>query len=140
MDIRFEFAAGPRILRAVFEGRLDDASLRHAYRELRRYVRATDPAIGIWDLSGVTEFEVTSDTVRDLGRSQPAFAPASAPRFIVASSDIAYGSARMFQSTGDESRPHLYVLRSLKEVYERLKIAPPNYEPVAPPEDEKPHG
>jgi hypothetical protein len=135
MDIRFEFAAGPRILRAVFEGRLDDASLRHAYRELKRYVRATDPAVGIWDLSGVTEFEVTSDTVRDLGRSQPAFAPVSAPRFIVASSDLAYGSARMFQSIGDESRPHLHVVRSVEDVYARLKIAPPKYEPVAPPTD-----
>jgi hypothetical protein len=134
MNLRFEFAAGPRVLRAVFEGVLDDAAVRHAYRELKRYVRATDPAAGIWDMSGVTAFEVTSETVRELGRSQPALPQPAVPRFIVAPSDQAFGIARMFQEVGDAMRPQLYVVRSLQEVYERMKIAPPQYGPVAPPE------
>ncbi len=136
--MRFEFAAGPRILRVTFEGVLDDAALRHAYREVKRYGRASHPAIGIWDMSGVTEFHASSETVRDLGRAQPALPEAELPRFLVAPSDEAFGMGRMFQSIGDQSRPHLYVVRSLGEVYAQLKIEPPEYENVPPPEDEKP--
>ena len=47
MPLRFEFAAGPRVLHVTFEGVLDDASLRKAYHEVKRYTRATDPAIGM---------------------------------------------------------------------------------------------
>jgi hypothetical protein len=133
MGLYFEFAAGPRVLRAVFEGVLDDAALRHAYRELKRYVRATEPAAGIWDMSGVTAFEATSETVRNLGRSQPALPDPALARFIVAPNDHIFGMARMFQGIGEVTRPELYVVRSLQEVYERLGIAPPGYEPVPPP-------
>jgi len=130
MPVRFEFAAGPRVLRAVFEGVLDDAELRHAYFELKRYVGATHPAIGVWDLSGVTAFEVSPETVRELGRSQPALREPSLPRFIVAPSAHLFGMARMFQEIGDASRPQLYVVRSLQEVYDKVKMVPPKYEPV----------
>ncbi len=133
MNLRFEFAAGPRVLRGIFEGVLDDAELRRAYHEVRRYVRATDPAIGVWDMSGVTSFEVATETVRDLGRTQPAMSPVTAPRFIVAPSELVFGMARMFPEIGDASRPQLYVVRSLQEVYDQMKIAAPKYESVPPP-------
>src|SRR3954468_1965339 len=139
MSVRFEFAAGPRVLHVTFEGALDDASLRHAYKEVKRYVRATNPAIGIWDMSGVTEFHASSDTVRDLGRSQPALPQPELPRFLVAPSDQTYGMARMFQGVGAAMRPQLHVVRSLQEVYDEMKIAPPKYEPVPPPAEEKAH-
>jgi hypothetical protein len=133
MKLRFEFAAGPRVLRAVFEGVLDDKGLRHAYQELKRYVRATDPAVGIWDMSGVTELAITSETVRELGRAQPALPQPEVPRFIVTPTDHAFGMARMFQEIGDATRPQLKVVRSLQEVYDQVGIAPPGYEPVPPP-------
>ena len=135
MHLRFEFAAGPRVLRGILEGVLDDDAMRHAYEQVKRYVRATEPEAGIWDMTGVTEFAVSPGTIRDIGRTPPAFGPVTAPRFIVAPSDLAFGMARIFQAVGDESRPHLQVVRSLEEVYEQLKIAPPKYEPVPPPAD-----
>jgi hypothetical protein len=130
MKVRFEFAPGPRVLRGVFEGVLDDAALRQGYSDARRYIAATDPAAGIWDLSGVSSFEITPDTVRDLARTQPAMGVVTAPRFVVVPSDLAFGMARMFQEIGDATRPQLFVVRSLEEAYQRLKIAPPKYEPV----------
>ena len=135
MHVRFEFALGPRVLRVSFEGVLDDAALRKAYYEVKRYVRATNPAIGIWDMSGVTEFHASSKTVRDLGRAQPALPQPDVPRFIVAPSDQTFGMARMFQGVGDATRPQLNVVRSLEEAYDQLKIAPPKYEPIPPLQD-----
>ena len=139
MPVRFEFAAGPRVLHVTFEGVLDDASLRKAYYEVKRYTRATDPAVGIWDMSAVTEFQASSDTVRDLGRSRPALPQPERPRFLVAPSEETYGMARMFQGVGEVTRPQLHVVRSLQAVYDELKIAAPKYEPVPPPEEEKAH-
>src|SRR3954467_9845051 len=107
MHVRFEFAAGPRVLRAVFEGVLDDRGLRDAYSKLEQYARATDAAVGIWDMAGVTDFKVHSDTVRELGRLQPAMPEPALPRFIVAPTDHLFGMARMFQGVGDATRPQL---------------------------------
>jgi len=136
MSLRFEFAPGPRVLRAVFEGVLDDEGIRHAYEQVRRYVRAIEPAIGIWDMSGVSSLKVSPDIIREIGRTPPSMGPVTAPRCIVAPSDLVFGMARMFQAIGDANRPQLHVVRSLQEAYELLKIAAPTYEPVPPPAED----
>ena len=36
----------------------------------------------------------------------------------------------MFQTVGDETRPLLFVMRSLDEAYTHAKLSPPVYKPI----------
>src|SRR5712692_7035780 len=72
MGFRFEFDPVNKILLALSEGRLTDESLGELYVAIRKYSTTTDARAGIWDLSSITEFAVTSDFVRKLAEKEPA--------------------------------------------------------------------
>src|ERR1022692_2183567 len=66
-----DFDVSNNILRVTLEGQLTDAILLEAYATAARYVTAHAPCYGIFDASGVTKFEVSSNAVRELARSSP---------------------------------------------------------------------
>ena len=71
------------------------------------------------DASGVTAFDVPSDDVRELASRESPF-HARAKRVLVAPQDLVFGLGRMFQTFGNEQRPHFVVVRTLDEAYRRL--------------------
>jgi glycine cleavage system aminomethyltransferase T len=112
------------------EGRVTDELIMKYYGEVGKYVQRTNPRAGIFDMSNVTSWEVSNETVRSLARSLPAMVDSSLPRIIVAPAAHLFGTARMFQMLGEETRPELRVCRTLDETYKSLGISAPKYEPL----------
>jgi hypothetical protein len=131
MGFRFEFDPVNKILLARSEGRLTDESLAELYQAIRKYATVTDARAGIWDLSSVSEFAVTSEFVRELAGQEPAMPDANnRPRFIVAPNTLEFGLSRMFQILGESTRPLLKVVHTLDEALAALGTPSPHFEPL----------
>lgn len=131
MSYHFEFAHEDRILRCRFDGQVTDELLGKYYAQVGQMVAQTKARAAILDLSEVTSWEVSNELVRSLARSLPALVDASLPRFIVAPTTHLFGTARMFQILGEDTRPELRVFRTLDEAYAAFGVASPKYEPIA---------
>lgn len=131
MGYRFEFDSVNRILLARFEGRLTNESAAEFHDALGRSWRATEPRAGIWDLSGVTHFAAASEFLRTLAKRKPITPGLTAhDRYIVVPVTAGYGLMRMFQISGEFSRPLLHVVRTVDEALTALGITSPNFEPL----------
>jgi hypothetical protein len=126
----FEFDSTNRILRCRFEGRITDEDLKDYYRLLQQYDAQVAPLAGILDMSGVTTFGVSPQTIRELADLPPAFADASRPRCIVATSPEIFGLARMFELHGESTRPNLHVVRTQNEAFAILAVRDPEFEAI----------
>jgi hypothetical protein len=96
------------------------------------YDARTAPRAGILDMSAVTSFEVSPQTVRELAKSPPAMPDPSRPRFVVAASPQIFGMARMFELQGQATRPNLHVVRTQEEVWAVLGVRQPKFKPIQP--------
>jgi hypothetical protein len=131
MPYRFEFDPVNRILLARFEGQLTNESAAEYYDALGANWRATSPRAGIWELSGVTGFTVTSDFLRTLAKRKPVTPGlTNHPRFIVVPVTAGYGLMRMFQIVGESSRPLLHVVRTVDEALTALDVKSPQFQPL----------
>jgi hypothetical protein len=84
------------------------------------------PCRGILDFSNVTDFEVSSEAIRRVAASPPAF-PAGYMRVLVIPHDLIYGMARMFQILGEKTRPDLQVVRTMDEAFRLLQVKTPEF-------------
>ena len=131
MGFRFEFDSVNKILLVRVEGPLTDQSLADCYAAIREYSVATDARMGIFELSGVTRYDVSSEFIRQLARREPAMPDATQRlRIIVIEDTAGYGLARMFQILGEQARPKLQVVRSLDAALAVLGIQSPHFEPL----------
>jgi len=130
MPYRFEFDGINRILRGRFEGQMDDSSLVAFYADIVKHVAKTDPRFVIHDLSGVVTLNISVSVVHVLANSQPAVRDPAIPRYIVAPSAYLFGMSRMFQLAGEKTRPTLYVVSSIDEVFKHLGITEPTFAAV----------
>ena len=131
MGFRFEFDHANRILLVRIEGQLTDELLAECYRAIRERSVATDARMGIFDMSPVTEFSVSSELVRQLARSEPAMPDAGERiRIIAVENTIGFGLARMFQIVGEKDRPKLHVVRTLNDALAALGVQSPHFEPL----------
>jgi len=130
MPYYFEFDSVNRIVRGRFEGRITDELLREYYGLAGEYFERTGARSGITDFSEVTSFEVSPQFIRELAGSPPAILDQVLPRFIVAPSPGIFGMARMFELAGQDTRPNLHVVRTMKEVCVILGITDTKFEPV----------
>jgi hypothetical protein len=126
----FEFDPENRILRGRLEGPVTDELLKEYYDLAGEYFARTAASAGIADFSAVTSFEVSPQTIRDLASLPPAIFDPEIPRFIIAASPGIFGMARMFELAGQDTRPNLHVVRSMKQVCVILGITDPKFEPV----------
>lgn len=74
----------------------------------------------ITDFTQVTHFDISSDQIRLVAESKSPLEKAR--RVMVAPSDVAYGTSRMFQMLAGRTRPNISVVRSLDEAYKTLGI------------------
>lgn len=125
----FDFASSQGILRCRLEGDITNESLKECYEAAGALAVQIDPKVGIMDFSNANSLNVSAETVRDLANRAPGM-PKARPRFLVAPSHSLYGLARMFQQYGNETRPEVYVVRSVDEVYAILGVLEPHFEPV----------
>jgi len=125
-----DFDATNNILRGTLDGRMTGAILLNFYAAATKYMASHPPCRGILDLSGVTEFEVSSNAIRQIAAAPPAF-PTGYMRVLVIPKDFIFGLARMFQILGERTRPELQVVRTLDEAYRLLKVESPEFRPVS---------
>jgi hypothetical protein len=130
MPYYIEFDPANRVLRGRFEGKITDETLKESYLAAGRYAAQTTPRAAIMDLLAVTSFDVIPETIRELASLPPAISDRDCPRFIVASSPQIFGMARMFELKGQDTRPNLHVVRSMKEVCAILAIPEFKFEPI----------
>ncbi len=131
MPYRFEFDPVNKILLSRFEGPLTDECSVEFYEAAWKYAAATDANAGIVDFSSVTEFPVSSEILRHLARRESDVPNAvGRPRVVVAPQTHAYGLFRMFQITGDQTRPLLQVVRTMDEALAALGVQSSRFEPL----------
>jgi hypothetical protein len=131
MAVRFEFDSTNKLLVARLDGRLTDKSLKEFYEAVRKHATATDARMGIADFSAVTEFDVSSQMIRELAGREPAVPDATLrPRTIAAPQKFAYGMFRMFQLLGETTRPLLTVVHTMDEALAQFGIRSTQLEPL----------
>lgn len=125
-----DFDAKHNILRVTLEGHVTDAILLDAYATMARCAVSRPECRGIADVTGVTKFDVSSKTVRELAETPPAI-PSPQMRVFVAPTTFVYGLARMFQMLGERTRPNLHITRTLNEAYSLLQVESPEFGPLS---------
>lgn len=130
MNIVLDFDAKNNILRGTIEGPMTGAMLLNLYAAAERYMASHPPCRGILDFSRVTDFEVSSDAIRQVAASPPVF-PAGYMRVLVIPQIFIYGLARMFQILGEKTRPELQVVRTMDEAFHLLGVESPEFHPVS---------
>lgn len=131
MNLLIELDAASLVLRFTVEGPLTYATLIAGYAELARVAKLYPGCRGIIDFSLVSEYDLSPDLLRQLAKSAPAI-PAGRDRVVVAPQDYVYGMARMFAILGEQTRPELHVVRTMREAFSILGIQSPQFVPLPP--------
>src|SRR6266436_992967 len=86
MPFSFELDSPNGILLGRFEGQVTDEELSAYCRDSTECIASIDPRAGITDLSAVTSFEVSPQTIIELARVRPAIPGQDPVRIIIAES------------------------------------------------------
>ena len=131
MAFRCEFDQINKILLVRVDGQLTDELLKEVYWAIRRYSVLTDARAGIFDVTEVSEFSVSSEYIRRLAQSEPAMLDADKkPQIAVVPQTDAFGLARMFQLASERTRPLFSIVRTLDEALRLLVAQSPKFRPI----------
>ncbi len=130
MSSRFDFDLANGILRCHLDGRVTDEILRDFFRAGAALAKRTKPAAGVIDLSGVTSFAVSAQTLRELSRVPPVLDDPGLRRVVIAPSPDTYGMMRMFELEGEDIRPDIHVVRTEGQAWAALGVENPRFEPL----------
>ena len=132
MPYQFDFDSTHGIVRCRLEGRVTDEDLRTCYREVAAVIAKLEPVISaaVTDFSGVTLFEVSAQTILELAILEPALPDQKKVRILVAPMPVVFGMARMFEISGEQTRPNLHVVRTEQEAWAILRIWDPQFKPL----------
>lgn len=130
MTYRFDHDAAHGILRLRYIGKISDELIKQAYKATPEAVLKTNPRGMIVDLTAVTQFDVSTQTIHELADYQPTVKDPSVPRIIVAPTPYLFGMSRMFQILGEHTRPMLQVMSSADEAYAQLEVTEPKFKPL----------
>ena len=130
MSYGFDFDPANGILRLRYIGQISDELIKEAYKATPAAVLKTNPRGMIIDLTEVTAFDVSTQTIHELAAYQPTVKDPSVPRIIVAPTPYLFGMSRMFQILGEHKRPMLRVVRSPDEAYAQLDVMKPKFKPL----------
>jgi hypothetical protein len=124
MGYFFEFDAVNKILRCSRRGRVTDPLIFEVYCEAQRLLESRSPCRGIDDLSAVTEFAVSADTIKKLA-DKSAFSVLEV-LVIVAPQAHLYGMSRMYSILTEATR-RVQVARTMEEAYSLLGVSSPQF-------------
>lgn len=129
MPYTFELDSLNRILLGRFEGQVTDEELRAYRRDSIKCILSIEPRAGVTDLSAVTSFAVSQQTIIELARIRPAI-PGQVPvRIIIAPSPHVFGMARMFELAGQDAHPVVNVVHTEQEAWAILGVKEPQFKP-----------
>ena len=124
MGYFFDFDPVNKILRCSRRGRVTDALLFEVYSEAQRLLESRSPCRGIDDLSAVTEFAVSADTIKKLA-DKSSFSLLEV-LVIVAPQAHLYGMSRMYSILTEATR-RVQVVRTMEEAYSLLGVSSPQF-------------
>lgn len=129
MPYHFDFDRVNKILRAKFDGHVDDEEMRKYYfHDARKLASKLNFQTGIVDFTAVSKFDVSASMIREMAAYKPVVS--AIPVFIIAPAPHIFGTSRMFQLQGSKTRPMLQVVRSADEVYTQLNIKKSKFKPL----------
>ena len=129
MPHHFEFDYEHKILLTVMEGEIRGFEISTIDQDMRARIVRMQPAAGISDLTGVTDFNVPGQIMRSAAL-QPSPFPSEIPRFIVAPTDVLYGMSRMYELVADRPHGKLQVVRNRQEALSALGVSNPKFDPI----------
>jgi hypothetical protein len=132
MAYHFELDADSRVLLFRFTGSVSEERIDQFYREAGALIERIQPRAAIVDFTGVTSFDVSPRSVRNMADSPPLITQVSCPRVVVAPAAHIFAMSRMFQSRGERSRPSLRVVHSMDEALALIGLEHPNFQPLNP--------
>ena len=103
-----------------YSGQVTDADVARQIADIERNAPYDPEYRAITDFTQVTQFEISADQIRLVAESKSPLEKAH--RVMVAPSDVAYGTSRMFQMLAGRTRPNITVVRTLGEAYKTLGI------------------
>jgi len=103
-----------------YSGEVNDADVARQISEIQRSAPFDSEYSAITDFSGVTQFNISLDQIRQVAETESPLAKSK--RVMVAPTDVAYGTSRMFQALSSNTRPKITVVRTLAEAYQVLGI------------------
>lgn len=130
MPYSFEFDSAHAILLCRLRGEVTEESFKNFFRIGAEHAVRTQPSAGVVDLSGVTTFLVSTQTIHELARSTPVLRSPDLRRIVIAPSPEIYGMMRMFEMEGEAKRPNLHVVRSEEEAWAILAVPKPKFKPI----------
>lgn len=110
-----------KLVITTYSGQVTDEDVARQISEIGRYAPYDSDYRAITNFSDVTQFEISSRQIRLVADSKSPLDQAT--RVMVAPSDVAYGTSRMFQVLAASTRPNISVVRSMEEAYKVLGIA-----------------
>ena len=132
MAYRFELDPNSKVLLFRFSGTVSEQHLDDFYREARAQLERIQPRAAIFDFTGVTSFDISPQSIRNMADSPPLVRQTSCPRIVVAPADHIFAMSRMFQIRGERSRPSLRVVHSMAEALALIGLEHPDFKPLEP--------
>ena len=126
MSYHFEFDSRSRLLLVLAYGRVDDSEFQELYFAIRKRKGEDRALTGILDVTGVTDFDVRSQTIRGLANMPGNFEDPTL-RAVVAPNDSLFGMFRVLQSRGAATREQLHIVRTFNEALALLGIVSPQF-------------
>jgi hypothetical protein len=125
----WDFDVTNQIVRFRLIGRITDAELMDLYKKMGEITTEVRPRAAVTDLSDVTSFEVSRQTISNLAKQDPAFSNPERPRILIAPSPFLFGVTRMFQMEGESTRPNLFVVHTHEAAWAILGVKEPVFTP-----------
>jgi hypothetical protein len=120
MPVQVLVDRGRKLVVTTYSGDVTDGDVAQQISEIRKQAPYGSAYRAITDFTGVTQFNISSSEIRSVADTESPLADAR--RVMVAPSDVAYGTSRMFQMLASRTRPNITVVRTLAEAYASLGI------------------
>ena len=111
-----------KLVVTTYSGEVADSDVVRQISEIARHAPYDSEYRAITDFSDVTQFNISTEQIKAVADSKSPLE--SAKRVMVAPSDVAYGTSRMFQTLSSRTRPNITVVRSLADAYAALGMDP----------------
>ena len=126
MGYSFEFDEANNVLRVTWKGPLTDTPFIEEVAKARKFLASRPGVRGIADYSGATAENLSSEAIKRVAWTSTR-GEERAVVVSVASNDMAFGLARMFEMLTEQQRPKRPVVRTMEEAYRLLNITDPQF-------------
>lgn len=126
MESVFEVDDVHSVGRWALKGHITDEFFLESLRAVGQILAGLQLSGGIIDLTDVTQFDVSEETLKQLAATSPVMAREML-RLVVAPEHQAFARARMFAMLSEVSRPNLFVVRSKEAAYHILGVKKPQF-------------